>query len=171
MLAAGTCNEASCDCVEWFHQAALIYVGATPGWYGKEMPRTQTAMKDMLSTEFKTMMDEGKIITEKEQVKLSANPLASLHTKRLVPNCKCVTATVCKIPDDSFGLPRWTVLTDQGPVIQGPLQGPLQGPAPRRWVTWRCAAAWWWLAFNFASTSFNFASTSEPTPLIRESDP
>ena len=119
MLAAGTCNEASCDCVEWFHQAALMYVGATPGWYGKEMPRTQTAMKDMLSTEFKTMMDEGKIITEKEQVKLSANPLGSLHTKRLVPNCKCVTATVCKIPDDSFGLPRWTVLTDQGPVIQG----------------------------------------------------
>ena len=76
-LAAGTCNDPNCDCVEFFHQAALVYVGATPGWFGREMPTTQRAMKKMLSTEFKAMLDKGEIITDEAQVFFDCPELCS----------------------------------------------------------------------------------------------
>ena len=64
----GGCSEADCDCVEFFHQAALVYVGAEVAWSGREMPKSQVEMRSMLSASFKAMMDQGRIITDKRQV-------------------------------------------------------------------------------------------------------
>lgn len=56
---SGDCSEANCDCVEFFHQAALIYKGMTPGWYSPYMPTTQGGVSSMLSSNFKTMIDDS----------------------------------------------------------------------------------------------------------------
>ena len=52
----GTCNEANCDCAEWFHQVALVLAGMEPGWKSDLLPPTKTALEASLSTEFRTMM-------------------------------------------------------------------------------------------------------------------
>jgi len=51
----GTCRQANCDCVEFYHQVALTLVGATPGWYGENMPTNQEDMESMLSSDFLDM--------------------------------------------------------------------------------------------------------------------
>jgi hypothetical protein len=53
----GTCNEPSCDCVEFFNQAVKLYRGVVPGWFAAEMPTTQADATAMLSTEFKAAVD------------------------------------------------------------------------------------------------------------------
>eukprot|EP00947_MAST-08B_sp_MAST-8B-sp1_P002369 g2369.t1 len=57
---AGTCNEANCDCAEWFHQVALILAGVEPGWRSDLMPSSKAALEASLSTEFKTMMADAR---------------------------------------------------------------------------------------------------------------
>jgi hypothetical protein len=37
---SGTCNDAGCDCVEFFHQAVLGLIGQEPGWTSSNMPTT-----------------------------------------------------------------------------------------------------------------------------------
>ena len=54
----GTCNSADCDCVEFYHQVALTLVGATPGWYGDNMPTNENDMENMLSSEFLNMFQD-----------------------------------------------------------------------------------------------------------------
>lgn len=54
----GTCNDASCDCVEWFHQVALILGGIAPGWYGDLIPETTAKLRQTLSPEFLEVMDD-----------------------------------------------------------------------------------------------------------------
>jgi hypothetical protein len=50
-------------------QATLIYIGATPySAYGSQMPRTSNDIKGMLAPAFKTMMDQGKILTRVDEV-------------------------------------------------------------------------------------------------------
>ena len=56
----GTCAEANCDCVEFFHQAALIYIGMTPGWYSDYMPKTKAGVTAMLSSTFKSTYNDSK---------------------------------------------------------------------------------------------------------------
>ena len=35
----GTCNDPGCDCVEWFHQVALVLAGQEPGWRGFDLTK------------------------------------------------------------------------------------------------------------------------------------
>ena len=53
----GTCSEPSCDCVEFFNQAIKTYRGIQPGWFGAEMPTSQSSAANMLSAEFKNAVN------------------------------------------------------------------------------------------------------------------
>jgi hypothetical protein len=53
---SGTCNEAGCDCVEWFHQVTLILAGQQPGWLSPLIPTTRTELLATLSSEFTEVM-------------------------------------------------------------------------------------------------------------------
>ena len=52
----GTCNDAGCDCVEWFHQVILILAGQEPGWMGDSIPRSLDGLRATLSSEFLEMV-------------------------------------------------------------------------------------------------------------------
>ena len=54
----GTCNDPGCDCVEWFHQVAMILSGNTPGWYSDLIPRTKDGLRGALSADFLAVMDD-----------------------------------------------------------------------------------------------------------------
>jgi hypothetical protein len=62
----GGCNDPSCDCVEFFQQAVMYFVGTRPGWESPNFPLTEpydfdetrkNVMK-MLSNSFKLMLTE-----------------------------------------------------------------------------------------------------------------
>merc|ERR1712029_880966 len=62
---AGTCKEASCNCVEWFHQVVVISAGMTTSWRAqirdslgakKTVPKTKAGMLARLSTEMKALL-------------------------------------------------------------------------------------------------------------------
>jgi hypothetical protein len=52
----GTCNDPGCDCVEWFHQVALVLAGQEPGWRGFDL--TKESLRAVLSQEFLDIMDD-----------------------------------------------------------------------------------------------------------------
>jgi hypothetical protein len=69
LAVTGTCTASTCDCMNFITQATLIYIGATPySAYGSQMPRTSNDIKGMLAPAFKTMMDQGKILTRVDEV-------------------------------------------------------------------------------------------------------
>ena len=57
-LATGTCTYSSCDCVEWFHQVALILAGQRPGWKSNLMPSTRETLLPTLPADFTSMMED-----------------------------------------------------------------------------------------------------------------
>jgi len=54
----GTCNDAGCDCVEWFHQVALVLAGQEPGWTSNLLPASAAGLRASLSAEFLAVMDD-----------------------------------------------------------------------------------------------------------------
>jgi hypothetical protein len=52
----GTCNDAGCDCVEWYHQVILILAGQEPGWMGDSIPHSPDGLRATLSSEFLEMV-------------------------------------------------------------------------------------------------------------------
>jgi hypothetical protein len=62
-----TCSEASCNCIEWYHQVNMILAGQTPSWIAefrneaglkgdKVMPKTSKAMKTLLAKKHKPLL-------------------------------------------------------------------------------------------------------------------
>ncbi|XRB04183.1 hypothetical protein NFJ02_19g35380 [Pycnococcus provasolii] len=74
----GTCNTPDCDCVEWFHQVALILVGATPGWYSPVIPQTAEALRATLSEGFLKVMDDPKYNMLKKPLTYNYDTKASI---------------------------------------------------------------------------------------------
>ena len=52
----GTCNDAGCDCVEWYHQVVLILAGQEPAWMADFIPRSPDGLRATLSSEFLEMV-------------------------------------------------------------------------------------------------------------------
>ena len=56
----GGCNDANCDCVEFFLQAVAGLINWETGWYSSNMPQyvsgDQSSYENMLSEEFKSMV-------------------------------------------------------------------------------------------------------------------
>jgi len=52
----GGCNEANCDCTEWFHQVVLVMAGQAPGWYSNLLPRSRDSLAETLSQQFKDLL-------------------------------------------------------------------------------------------------------------------
>jgi hypothetical protein len=52
----GTCNNAGCDCVEWYHQVVLILAGQEPSWMADSIPRSLDGLRATLSSEFLEMV-------------------------------------------------------------------------------------------------------------------
>jgi len=53
----GTCNDPGCDCVEWFHQVALLLAGQEPGWRSDLLPANADELRSKLSKEFLEVME------------------------------------------------------------------------------------------------------------------
>jgi len=62
-----SCNDASCNCIEWYHQVNIILAGQTPSWIAsfrnkaglkgdKVMPKTSKAMKALLAKKNKPLL-------------------------------------------------------------------------------------------------------------------
>lgn len=71
----GTCNDPGCDCVEWFHQIALLLVGQEPGWRSPLLPSVKFHSKEsirvILSKGFLDMMDDPKYHQLKSRISWS----------------------------------------------------------------------------------------------------
>eukprot|EP00594_Rhizosolenia_setigera_P009205 CAMPEP_0178962456 /NCGR_PEP_ID=MMETSP0789-20121207/14377_1 /TAXON_ID=3005 /ORGANISM="Rhizosolenia setigera, Strain CCMP 1694" /LENGTH=261 /DNA_ID=CAMNT_0020646613 /DNA_START=446 /DNA_END=1231 /DNA_ORIENTATION=+ len=66
----GDCTDPSCDCDEFFRQAATLYMDWTdlPFWYSDYMPSTKEGLMDMVSDEFKDMLADPQYYLPQEPV-------------------------------------------------------------------------------------------------------
>lgn len=86
----GDCTEPSCDCFEFYRQAATLYMGWNdlPFWYSSYMPRSKKAFLDMASSELLTMMADP--LYHQPQTALSG-----VYTKRQIQGSKGTSNGAC----------------------------------------------------------------------------
>lgn len=87
----GDCTDSSCDCFEFYRQAATLYMGwdALPFWYSDYMPTTKSEFEEMASLELLEMMANP--IYNQPQ-----SPLSGVYTKKGIRGTKGKSSGACR---------------------------------------------------------------------------
>ena len=109
----GTCNTPDCDCVEWFHQVALILVGATPGWYSPVIPQTAEALRATLSEGFLKVMDDPKYNMLKKPLTYNYDTKASIA----ITTTEAPTTTTTEAPTPTTAPTTTTTAPTDPPTV------------------------------------------------------
>ena len=59
-IVGGDCEEPNCDAVEFLQQVVVLRAGMTPGWFGIGFPSDSNILEELLSTEFKAVLDNSR---------------------------------------------------------------------------------------------------------------